>query len=299
MPNKGTITARISGLLLVILASQGPFAEAIDPPSLKSSETASSIYDPGNPAGHPSDYTEMPDWRRNALADMAAGLQQDDVRKYNVVFVGDSITKNWLCEGKDIWENTFNGGGSRYNSLNLGVGGDQIQNILRRIQPAKPGPVELGSGGGGALDNPALNPSVFVVMAGVNNCFGGYTSEQIQRGVEVIVKSLLIQRPQSRIVVCSVLPLKDAKTNNEVIRPANSALKTELQKNKKHSVVYLDLYQRFIGQDGKGSTALYNPDGTHLSRAGYEVWAEELLPVLEKMAISPLAGRGTSSRRAW
>jgi lysophospholipase L1-like esterase len=42
------------------------------------------------------------------------------------------------------------------------------------------------------------------------------------------------------------------------------------------NIFYLDLYPLFLGNDAKPVKKYYEPDGVHLSRKGYDVWAGAL-----------------------
>ena len=45
-----------------------------------------------------------------------------------VVFIGDSITDGWRGGGHNVWEKNY----SKYNALNLGIGGDRTEHVLWR-----------------------------------------------------------------------------------------------------------------------------------------------------------------------
>src|SRR5262245_10626118 len=54
------------------------------------------------------------------------------VKKGNVdlIYVGDSITQGWEGAGKDVWAKFY----GKRNAVNLGIGGDQTQHVLWRLE---------------------------------------------------------------------------------------------------------------------------------------------------------------------
>jgi lysophospholipase L1-like esterase len=48
------------------------------------------------------------------------------------------------------------------------------------------------------------------------------------------------------------------------------------------SVRYLDLWQKFMGSDGKLDLSLF-PDGLHPNEKGYEIWADAMQGTLAEM----------------
>src|SRR5271165_180096 len=87
----------------------------------------------------------------------------------DLLFLGDSITDGWRGQ-KKIWDKAF----GEYKPANFGIGGDQTQHVLWRIQ-------------NGELDG--IKPKVAVLMIGTNNT-GGHSAEQIADGVTTIVKTI-------------------------------------------------------------------------------------------------------------
>src|SRR5947209_1212834 len=68
------------------------------------------------------------------------------------VAIGDSITDGWRGQGRDVWKETF----GPYNAYNIGIGGDQTQHVLWRLD-------------NGELDGINPNPKVAMIMNGTNN----------------------------------------------------------------------------------------------------------------------------------
>ncbi len=80
-----------------------------------------------------------------------------------VVFIGDSITDGWRGGGHNVWAKNYD----KYNTLNLGIGGDRTEHVLWRVQ-------------NGELDG--LDPKAVVMMIGTNN--SGSSVEDIIAGIK-------------------------------------------------------------------------------------------------------------------
>ncbi len=183
-----------------------------------------------------------------------------------VVFLGDSITQGWTNAGKSIWEKQF----SEMKPLNLGIGGDSTRQVLWRLQ-------------NGAVDG--LHPKVVVLMIGTNNLYGDFNAgkdQEIVRGIEAVIVKLREKLPQSRILLCSILPRQNAYFCSRIDKINAKIGKLD---NGKH-IRFLDMTEAFEVSHGKVKTGLYQKDHLHLVEAGYMVWAERMRPLLEQMVVA-------------
>ncbi len=62
--------------------------------------------------------------------EMLVNTTLEHKNEIKVVFLGDSITANWLNEGKELWDKYY----ANRSSYNYGISGDNTQNVLWRIQ---------------------------------------------------------------------------------------------------------------------------------------------------------------------
>ena len=108
----------------------------------------------------------------------------NDLPRYKLVFIGDSITDFWQMHedlwvkgrwhGGAIWDETFGGADPALYALNLGISGDRTEHMLYRLMPKS-------AGGQGELDHPDLNPEYLVIMAGINNSWSPEPRTEIGR----------------------------------------------------------------------------------------------------------------------
>jgi lysophospholipase L1-like esterase len=188
----------------------------------------------------------------------------------DVFLVGDSITIQWE-EGLNGAGNSWDFNFPNYNKkVNIGIGGDKSYNVLWRL--------DHGGGDG-------LNPRSILLMIGNNNMFfiGETGAPAAAKGVQTCVSRLRHQFPTAPIIVAKILPFHDpghphydgAKlTNTEV---------DKLKLGDLPNVQVLDMWSAFVNSDGTRKTALYQPDNIHLTRAGYNVYASYLKPLLDNI----------------
>jgi lysophospholipase L1-like esterase len=174
-----------------------------------------------------------------------------------VLFLGDSITQGW--GGNATWKKHYTPRGA----LNFGIGGDQTQHVLWRIQN---GEIE------------GLNPKAVMLMIGTNNV-GSSPADDIAEGIEAIVAQLRKDLPNTEILVLGIFPRGEKPDD---IRKTLTEINTRVSKLDGGKVHYLDIGSAFINPDGTISKDIM-PDFVHLTERGYELWAAAVEPSLKKM----------------
>jgi lysophospholipase L1-like esterase len=186
-----------------------------------------------------------------------------DTQDAELVFIGDSITQGWEAQGaKDVWEKNY---GNR-KAVNLGIGGDRTQHVLWRLQ-------------NGNLEG--IKPKVAVIMIGTNNSNGeDNTPGQIVEGITAIVKEIQKRTPQTKILLLGIFPRSE---NFSAQRGKITQINQVIQKlDDGKNVTYLDIGHRFLEPDGTLSAEIM-PDYLHLTKKGYEIWADAIEPTLAKL----------------
>ena len=200
------------------------------------------------------------------LAFCTAQVAEFNDHDADIIFVGDSITQNWRAAGKEVWDKEF----APRNALDFGVSSDQTQNVLWRLDNYPIG---------------RLHPKVAVVLIGTNNTHN--TPGQIAAGVQAVIDRLQMLFPGVKIILNSIMPNARA---NDLMMKANIYLQTYADDK---TIFYLDLVPLMtpVGDNYKG----LGPDRLHPDAAGYRLWADAILPLLNKLL--PPAGTATGGTR--
>src|SRR5262249_58422362 len=112
----------------------------------------------------------------------------------DVLFLGDSITDAWGGPGHNSKSNGAEVFAKEFEPLktaNFGIGGDQTQHVLWRLQHR---------------DLEGIHPKVVMLMIGTNNT-AAHSAEQIAEGLTAIVKEIHKRSPQTKIFWLCDFPL--------------------------------------------------------------------------------------------
>jgi lysophospholipase L1-like esterase len=131
----------------------------------------------------------------------------------DVVLLGDSITEHWLGTELGMKEQTWSehfqvyqelfqseNNNDAVSGLALGIGGDNAPHLLYRMLNGEM--AELNSTAASA----ALQPAVWWILIGTNECSALCEADQIVTGTVRIVQEILERRPSATVVVNSILP---------------------------------------------------------------------------------------------
>jgi len=169
-----------------------------------------------------------------------------------ILFVGSSSIRLWDL-GRD-----FPG----LPVLNRGFGGSEMEDVLyymdRIVLPYR--------------------PKVIVLYEGDNDLARGKSPEQIRAQIEAFIQRVRAQLPGTRIIILGVKPSLSRWALIDRIRITNRLI--EQLARQYSTVTFVDLEPVMLGSDGKPRPELFQEDGLHLNRHGYEIWASLLRPLL-------------------
>lgn len=190
-------------------------------------------------------------------------IEAKAVPNRELIFIGDSITQGWESAGKDVWARAY----QKYNALDLGFSGDRTETILWRLQH-------------GAVDG--LHPKVAVLMMGTNNTGSREedpktTAAGIKRNIEELQQRL----PDTKILLLAIFP-REAKPDARLrqLNEGVNAIISTYADNKK--ITFLNINRAFLEADGTLSRTVM-PDLLHPKELGYEIWAREMAPTLDRL----------------
>ncbi|MCF3652042.1 GDSL-type esterase/lipase family protein [Synoicihabitans lomoniglobus] len=188
--------------------------------------------------------------------------------RVGVLFLGDSITEQW-ANVPSLWESAW----GQYDPANFGIGGDRTEYIIWRIEEHE-------------LDN--ISPAAVVLLAGTNNTAENSAAE-ISAAMRKMVALIQEKLPDTKILLLAIFPRGPRVQGNGVVDPwelrmakineINADLATLDDGDR---VRFLDLGPAFQNEDGTIPDRIM-PDQLHLSEAGYEIWIEQMSPLLAEM----------------
>lgn len=167
----------------------------------------------------------------------------------------------------------------RFDAVNLGRGGDWIENLHWRVNE-------------GMFDK--VKPEYLVMLIGTNNgtWTAGTTAEERAAGVEAVLKRIHELSPKTRILLYAMFPRgkKWAKEGN-VMREANR-LYEKLCDGKR--VIFVDICEKFLEKDGETVRQNYFSDGLHPNRMGCRVWLDSIVRELDRLGAAGGAPAATN-----
>lgn len=193
-----------------------------------------------------------------------------EAKPAKVVFVGDSITQGWEGEGSEFWAQHF----EKLGALNLGNSGDRTEHVLHRLAEA---PLTR------------LSPEHVVLMIGTNNLgHGSSNADETLAGVKAIVDVLVAQCDGAIVHVLEIFPRGerinamrgDIAQINQALRAYVREKNAEQKQGPARRAIHA-IGDRFVDAKGEISASVM-PDALHLSKDGYRIWGEALLPLVSK-----------------
>ncbi len=227
------------------------------------SPTPPSLECPSRPTARRVDMPWMSaeEWTRRVLAKRSLPGRKDA----RLAFLGDSITEAWMNRGLLVWKARW----KAYHPLFLGVGGDQTQHLLWRIQE-------------GELSH-LSSLRALVLLIGVNNLgYGDCSVEATLEGLKAVQAAIRKVLPQTAVLQCEILPA--GATPSDPLRLKIEAVNQGLRTLACEGWQILDLAEHFLKADGSLSPEVMD-DYLHPTSYGYELWAAALQPFLDRLSI--------------
>ena len=169
-----------------------------------------------------------------------------------IIMLGNSITAE--CEWAELLENS--------NILNRGVIGDGTTDIFNRLD-----------------DVIAMKPKKIFLLIGVNDLLYLPIST-ITKNYEKIVNRLLLELPNTKLYLESVLPIHNRFRRNGMENEDIDILNKNIEQiAQKQSLTYINLNEKFKNTQGVLNPE-YSIDGIHLNGKGYLLFKEIISPYI-------------------
>jgi lysophospholipase L1-like esterase len=167
-----------------------------------------------------------------------------------VVFYGSSSIRLW-----ETLEEDFPGMGA----MNLGFGGSTMAacaHFFRRLVPPH-------------------RPRSLLIYAGDNDLGDGRSPEQVLGSLRDLLRQVDELIGSIPLAFLSIKPSPARQYLEEKIQRSNALARDEI--SARPAGRFIDIYPRMLGGDSRPRAELYADDGLHLSRLGYQVWAETIM----------------------
>lgn len=218
----------------------------------------------------------------------------------DIIMVGDSITSQWGGGERGNWTATWTKNFGSYKAINMGIGGDRTSSVLWRLDHT-PFEYLLANNSTTGVERIARQPKVCVLQIGHNNQHITSNTTGNVQGVVMCLKNLRFRFPKTPIIWLNIFPaaassvdmvkylqgLHDALNAAGITDPANT------QGNYVSNVHPLDLWSKYARADGVTAFDKYFYDGIHPSPEGYQLWADNLKPMIEDVIAPRVIYDGT------
>jgi len=198
------------------------------------------------------------DWATfNKYADANKSVKQS----VDVVFMGNSITENWVNTHPEFF--------TENNYVGRGISGQVSSQMLVRFR----------------ADVIDLKPIAVVISAGTNDIAlnNGYISVEHIFG-NIVSMAELAKCNKIKVVLTSVLPVHNFPWRPEVesIKPVNELNEKMKEYAKKNNIAYADYYEALV-DERQGLSPQYQNDEVHPNMAGYKIMEQLIQKKLSKI----------------
>ena len=174
--------------------------------------------------------------------------------KGGILFLGSSSIRNWKVEK---W---FPG----LPVANRGFGGSQICDSTHYAD-------RLAT---------IHDPRLVVFYAGDNDIAGGKSPEQVRDDFSNFVAKVRKPQPKLPIIFISIKPSIARWKLREKIQRANQLIEADAKED--GNITYVDMWPAMLDEKGEPRKDIFLDDGLHMNDKGYDLWAEELRPLMEQ-----------------
>jgi lysophospholipase L1-like esterase len=191
-------------------------------------------------------------------AEEIAAIEKKDTSmpppKGGVLFLGSSSIRNWKVEK---WFPDL-------PVANRGFGGSQICDSTHYAD-------RLAT---------IHQPRLVVFYAGDNDIAADKSPEQVRDDFRDFVEKVRKPQPKLPIVFISIKPSIARWHLRDKIRQANELIEADAGED--GNISYVDVWPAMLDEKGEPRKDIFLEDGLHMNDKGYDLWAEELRPLLKK-----------------
>lgn len=171
-----------------------------------------------------------------------------------VLFAGASGIGHWKSLQEDFKE---------YKIISKNCSGAQMTNMVNNIDHFFP-----------------YKPSIIIMQLGGNDLAAGKTPEQVCADFKTFVEKTRAALPDVRIIFMGLVPTVKRWDQAQPQKKFDQLIKAYIASMK--NMDYIDVWDAFLGTNGKPRPDLFIKDGQHNNREGYKIRAKLTRPYLQK-----------------
>ncbi len=185
-----------------------------------------------------------------------------------LMFVGDSITELWMVDGRGLSVLNKYFKKEPYKALVAGYSADRTEHVIWRMQ-------------NGELDG--HKPKAVCLMIGTNNTWHYDEAQEAPcdtvLGIRSCIDAIRIRAPKAKIFLFAILPI--GRTGSDPKRARNAVVNDAMRELcDGENVIFCEINNQVMDCNGNYNEDV-SYDAAHLSTPGYQIWAKNLLKLLQ------------------
>jgi len=143
---------------------------------------------------------------------------------------------------------------------------------------------------------PHREPSAIVVFSGTNDIAGERpkSAAKVHELFELLVRRIRALHPRVPICFLAITPTAARAEHRAIVDAANALVRATCAASP--ALEFVDPVPQLLDDRGQPDPRFFRADRLHLNRAGYEVWAAHVRPVVERHAAAARARAGRALR---
>ena len=189
------------------------------------------------------------DWYEEEVGEL---IQRRDALPYEpqTIFYGSSTIRLWETLYDDFKD---------CQPVNLGFGGSTLASCVWFFE---------------RIVAPIKNAQSMFVYAGDNDLGDGRAPEEVLLFFSELVTKMNHNFPNLTWYYISIKPSISRWNIDDKIKRTNELIEAEIKQQ--DNITFINIYDAMLDENGYPNAALFEEDGLHLSKEGYEVWKEAL-----------------------
>lgn len=171
-----------------------------------------------------------------------------------ILFTGSSSIRFWENPAKDFADETI---------INRGFGGSEIIDLIENFDQ-----IIL-----------QYHPNKIVIYSGDNDIAAGKSAEVVYGNFCMLFGMIKETLPNAKVYYIAIKPSLNRWSQVLEMAKANNLINEFL--NTSQNGFFVDIFSPMIGLDGKPTEKLFREDGLHLSKEGYQLWSQILMPYIK------------------